>query len=177
MKKCAYLWCLVVPFLVVNAWADPINVDIYGDFKDTGGGVPYWNYVGSFSSPDVMFATNTEYNWHPYGLSRFGADITGFLQVVTTNSYTFTLHSDDGSVLYIDGNLAVYNGDPHGPTAASDTVSLSEGIHEFEIQFFEDFGGESGVDLYLPEGVDYVPEPATLMLLGLGGMILRNRKS
>ena len=37
-------------------------------------------------------------------------------------------------------------------------VSLTAGVHTLEVQFFEDFGGTSGVDLPLPNGVSYVSD-------------------
>jgi len=156
--------------------AEAIQVDIYsgytdlGEGFDSGGGSPYFGFVGSFYSPDVLFATNTGYDWHPFGLPSFGALITGYLGVESADSFLFTLNSDDGSMLYIDGSLVVDNGEDRGhpPRTVSNFAFLSPGIHPFKIEFFEDFGGQSGVDLYLPPGVTYVPEPLTLLLLGLG---------
>jgi hypothetical protein len=159
------------------ASADVINVDIYAGFQNSGGGAPFSDYVGSFSASDIMFATSTNWTWHPMDLVYFGADITGFLSVVATDDYTFTLNSDDGSMLFIDGFLVIDNGGVHAPATMDGTVNLSAGSHSFEVQFFEDMEGESGVDLYLPKGVSYVPEPATMSLLGLGTLaFLRRRK-
>jgi hypothetical protein len=158
------------------ASADVINVDIYSGFQDSGSGAPYYDYAGNISAPDVMFASSTGYAWHPLGLGSFGADITGFLCVADTDNYTFTLNSDDGSMLFIGGILVIDNGGPHIPRTQDGTVNLSAGSHSFEVQFFEDYGGESGVDLYLPEGVSYVPEPATMVFLGLGALSLIRRK-
>src|SRR5207248_708276 len=54
-----------------------------------------------------------------------------------------------------DGNLVVDNGGAHAVQAASGSATLVAGTHSFEVQFFEVFGGPSGVDLGLPEGVTY----------------------
>jgi hypothetical protein len=156
--------------------AEAIQVDIYRDYTTcTGttkcfGGAPYFNYVGSIFSSDILFATNTGYDWHPFGLPSFGALITGYLSVASAGSFEFKLNSDDGSMLYIDGSLVIDNGEYNGhpPNTVPGFASLSPGLHPFKIEFFEDFGGQSGVDLYLPPGVTYVPEPLTLILLGLG---------
>jgi hypothetical protein len=67
-----------------------------------------------------------------------------------------TLNSDDGSVLWIDGNMALDNGGAHGPLVGSNDIQLTAGTHSFEIHFFECCGGPSGVDLVLLEGGTYV---------------------
>jgi len=165
-----------VVLAVAAADAEAIQTDIYRDYTTcTGttkcfGGAPYFNYVGSIFSSDVLFATNTGYDWYPFGLPSFGALITGYLSVASAGSFEFKLNSDDGSMLYIDGSLVIDNGEDNGhpPLTVGGFASLSPGLHPFKIEFFEDFGGQSGVDLYLPPGVTYVPEPFTLLLLGLG---------
>ncbi|HET6489627.1 MAG TPA: PA14 domain-containing protein [Syntrophales bacterium] len=156
--------------------AEAIQIDIYSGYStchDTvncWGGAPYSGYAGSLYSPDVLFATNTGYDWHPFGLKSFGALVTGYLNVDGNGSFAFTLNSDDGSMLYIDGSLVVNNGydNGHDPRKVSGSASLLAGIHAFRIEFFEDFGGQSGLDLYLPPGVTYVPEPLTVVLMSLG---------
>lgn len=160
------------------ARADLVSVDVYSSYNDpnNGTGMTFSDLVESLGSPDIQFGTNTSFTWHPFGLSSFGADMTGCLLVAAGGDYTFGLYSDDGSYLFIDGNLVVNNGGPHGPTLVMGTVTLAAGVHPFQVQFFEDFGGPSGVDLILPEGVTYtacseVPEPAS-MTLAAAGLIL-----
>jgi hypothetical protein len=118
----------------------------------------------------------------------FGADITGAINVATTGTYPFTLTSDDGSYLFIDGSLVVNDGGNHLPTTVSNSVLLTAGIHPLEVQFHENGILFSGVDLNLPTGVTYVatvPEVSTLTmllsgavgLLGAGTLALRFRKT
>jgi hypothetical protein len=186
-EKRTRIWkiCCVVSFSTIllfsmAAWGDAVKVDVYTGCQMSGGGTPYSGYIGTLYASDVMFATGPGHNWdwHPFSLSGFGADITGSLEVAADNAYDFTLNSDDGSMLYIDGGLVVNNGGVHGPTTHMGTVVLSAGIHPFEVQFFEDGNLWSGVDLSLPAGVSYVPEPATICLLSLGvlGLLRKRRK-
>jgi len=132
-----------------------VNVNVYSGFTAAGGGAPYTDLVGTLQSSGVSFGTDTGFDWHPFGLFEFGADITGVLNVAVGGTYTFTLDSDDGSLLFIDGNLIVDNGDPHGEQSVSGDATLSAGFHCFEVQFFECCGGPSGVDLILPDNVSY----------------------
>ncbi len=168
------------------ASAGVVNVDIYSGHSTTGGGTPYTNLVESFTSPDIMFGTNTGFDWHPADLDSFGADITGCLDVAVDGNYQFKLNSDDGSLLFIDGNLVVNNGGGHAPQVRTGNIWLDAGTYPFEVQFFEDFGGTSGVDLTLPRCVTYgtcptppVPVPGALLLAVLGsagvGMLRRRR--
>ncbi len=87
------------------------HVNIFSGSTLSGGGAPYSGFVGSFDSPDILFATNTGYAWHPFGLGSYGADIFGGLTVSAPGLYTFTLNSDDGSQLFITpepGSLVLF---------------------------------------------------------------------
>jgi hypothetical protein len=132
-----------------------ITVNVYSGFNPSGGGAPYSGLAGSFNASAITFASDFGYGWQPFGLFNFGADITGALSVTADGSYTFTLDSADGSLLFIDGVLVVDNGNRHSPIAKSGTATLSAGTHPFEIQFFQCCFGVSGVDLFLPLGVSY----------------------
>jgi len=147
-----FIMIIAVPATSLQA----VNVNVYTGFTpDVGGGAPYSNLAGSFTSPDVQFAANTGYSWHPFGLVAFGAEITGCVYAASDGDYQFALNSDDGSLLYIDGLLVVDNGGPHGPQTVNGNVVLTAGYHSFRVEFFEDYGEPSGVDLTLPDGVTY----------------------
>jgi hypothetical protein len=134
-----------------------VTVQVYSGFTGGGGGAPYSNPVGSFNSNAIAFgASQSSFNWHPFGLGGFGADITASIDVATAGSYSFPLTSDDGSLLFIDGTKVVDNSGHHGPTTVTGSVSLSAGVHTLEVQFEEDGTGTSGVDLPLPSGITYV---------------------
>ena len=83
---------------------------IYSGYTTSGGGTPYTDYVGSIDTPGITFATDTGYNWHPFGLNGFGADVLASLLVPTTGDYTFHLSSDDGSLVFIDDVLLIDRG-------------------------------------------------------------------
>ncbi len=144
-----------------------VTVNVYSGFTEVGGGAPYSGLIGSFQAASISFGNDTGFDWHPFDLFEFGADITGVFNVAVNGTYTFELVSDDGSQLFIDGSLVVDNGGPHGPTSVSGDATLTAGLHCFEVQFFECCGGPSGVDVFLPDGVSYAcPEAPTIVCPG-----------
>lgn len=170
-----------------------VNVDIFATHTtDSGGGAPYADYVGSFTSPMVDFATTTGYNWHPFGLQEFGALVTGYLCVPESGLYTFALGSDDGSLLYLNNNIVVDRGGPTGPgTTYGAPIALPGNTPiPLKIEYYEDFGGPAGLDLYMidasgnttlvPESyLKTVPEPGTIAAIATGALGLfgfRRRK-
>ena len=66
---------------------------------------------------------------------------TGFISINTNETYTFFTTSDDGSGLFINGNLIVDNDDLHGNRERSGSIALSPGVYEITVVFFENFGG------------------------------------
>jgi len=68
---------------------------------------------------------------------------TGELRVSDSNAYTFTLRSDDGSRLFIDGQQVVTNDGLHGmSTVKQATVRLTKGTHRFRLEFFQLLGAK-----------------------------------
>jgi len=177
----------VVALGLVNVSTAGITADIYSGHTTAGGGAPYSDFVGTVMASAIDFGTSTGFAWHPFGLGAFGADIFGNIDVAADGTYTFGLDSDDGSLLFLDGNLVVDNGGSHAPTLVQGSTFLTAGPYFLEVQFFEDFGGSSGVDLILPEGVTYIqgggqcpiPVPAAVVLssigMGLVGWLRRRR--
>jgi len=101
---------------------------------------------------------------------NFIAKWEGQFYAETEGEYTFTLLSDDGSSLIIDGVMIVANGALQGYTNSdkSGSVTLSEGYHDFLLAFSE-FGGGQGLTAYMtPPGGSQIAIPSSL-LSGRGG--------
>jgi hypothetical protein len=162
-----------------------INVDIYSDYVDNGSEIDFLGSpADSFTSSNIHFASDTDNNWHPIDQLSFAAKITGYLSTDSEGTVDFTLASDFRSLLFIDGSFIISSESIQNPVFPS--VFLTKGLHPFEIQFYEDGNGQSGVDLnFTGEGVSYadaVPEPTAIIvwsLLGLLGIFYgwRKRKS
>jgi hypothetical protein len=147
-----------------------INVSVYKNLNrvtihDAAGkkvsAYSFISFYGSLAATDVQFYQNFSGRWHPFGLRQFGADITGGLTAAASQAYTFSLASDDGSYLFIDGTQVIDNGGDHGIRARTGTIFLNAGNHVFEVQFHENGEGPSGVNLTLPSGVAYLTQTVT----------------
>ncbi|ASV28994.1 PA14 domain-containing protein [Maribacter cobaltidurans] len=96
--------------------------------------------TGVFTNFDVDALQNQE---DPGDTDSFSIRYTGYIQIAAAGSYTFYTSSDDGSKLYIDGVQVVNNDGNHGTQERSGTLSLTSGLHEMEVLFFENGGGEN----------------------------------
>lgn len=73
---------------------------------------------------------------------HFGYDFSGLIKLDEEGIYTFTLTSDDGSVILIDGNLVVGNDSAHDPQTRTGRAPLAAGVHDIRVLYFEDCNGQ-----------------------------------
>ncbi len=115
--------------------------------------------------------------------------IDGFISIGTPGLRTFSLGSDDGSQLFVGGQLAVNNDGNHPLIPATDTVDFqAAGLYAIRLKFFENTGAtalqlqwdEAGGFATVPSGLLFssvptntsvVPLPAAGWLL-MGGVAL-----
>ena len=76
--------------------------------------------------------------------SDWGARFSGLVDVPATGNWTFFINSDDGSELWVNGASLATNYGSHGMRERSGTLNLTEGLHEFRIEFFQG-GGPHGL--------------------------------
>lgn len=90
---------------------------------------------------------------------------TTTIDAVTAGTYTFYTASDDGSQLFIDGQLVVNNDGLHAPLEMQGSVFLDAGRHQLVVTFFAKTGGDSlavswagpGFTKHLMTASDFVP--------------------
>lgn len=73
---------------------------------------------------------------------HFGYIFEGLIHVPEEGVYTFYTKSDDGSVLYIDGEKIVDNDASHAAISATGRIALQKGFHSYKLLYFEDYEGE-----------------------------------
>lgn len=71
---------------------------------------------------------------------------TGVINILEDGDYTFFLSSDDGSKMWLDGELVINNDGLHGMVERSATRTQTAGFHDLRIEFFEN-GGDAGLIL------------------------------
>jgi PA14 domain-containing protein/dolichyl-phosphate-mannose-protein mannosyltransferase len=81
--------------------------------------------------------------WHGHPPETFSTTWNGSFIIISEATYTFATTSDDGSWVYVDGELVVDNSGHHTPLAASGTKRLRRGVHEIFIRYFQDGGSLS----------------------------------
>ena len=104
-------------------------------------------------------------------LENFAIRLRGKLKVETPGQYNFALNSDDGSRLYVNGNLVVDNDGLHSMRTERGNLTLTAGMHDIEIQYFQGPRTEIGLQWFwqppnsteqiVPPEVLYPPAPDT----------------
>ncbi|MEA3336772.1 MAG: glycosyltransferase family 39 protein [Chloroflexota bacterium] len=64
----------------------------------------------------------------------------GKIAIPETGTYVFGTRSDDGSFVFIDGQLVVDNGGIHGAEGRQGSIHLDKGFHDLEVRY-NDVGG------------------------------------
>lgn len=65
-----------------------------------------------------------------------------YLKIPERGVYRFYTYSDDGSKLYLDGEVVVDNDGSHSMKRADGKIALEAGFHELELLYFENYMGE-----------------------------------
>ncbi len=79
----------------------------------------------------------------PMRKDHFGLVLSGYVHIEKTGTYKLYLNSDDGSKMYIDGQLAVDNDGSHSSKVEKGTLVLEAGKHRIRIEYFDDYGGDN----------------------------------
>jgi len=74
------------------------------------------------------------------GIDRFSVRWQTCLALESATRVTFELTSDDGSRLYVDGELAIDNWKTPPPVSSTTQVELEGGLHSLRVDYFDDRG-------------------------------------
>ena len=125
-----------------------------------------WQKLPDFKSLNPV-STGVVYNIGLDGMQKrddfFGLDFLGYVRIPRDGVYTIFVNSDDGSRLFLDSALVVDNDSAHSAIEKKGTLTLKEGLHSVEIQYFEFTGAES-LDISIEgPGMEKQPIPPDLI--------------
>ena len=91
---------------------------------------------------------------------KFALVFDGYIKIAKDGFYTFSISSDDGSKLFIDG-LEVVDNDSN--QAGPGKAALKKGYHKITVQYY-DSGGDNSLKVFVqPEGGSQMEIPAELL--------------
>ncbi len=136
------------PKMIVHAF--PIEYIPAKKVSSTNPGCRYTYHLGEFKkAADVLASPVVAKGTMPApsiagapDADHFGYVFTGYIDVLEDGLWEFALRSDDGSILEIDGRLAVNNDGSHSDYTATGQVALRKGPHSFRLVYLEDYEGQ-----------------------------------
>ena len=139
MKKAIAFATAALVLLSVANWLDPVREGLNGTYyaNATFSDPPATSTVDPQPSNDRVFSA-----WKGRPPAQFSTTWAGSMLALHDGSYALATISDDGSWVYVDGQLVVDNGGHRvWPRGATGLVTLSRGVHAIYVRFAQD-GGE-----------------------------------
>ena len=93
---------------------------------------------------------------------HFGFLFNTLIKVEETGLYLLSAATDDGSKLFLDGKL-LFDIDHDGGGFSDSWIELEKGFHRLEIQYFENYGGETIEIGLVGPGIDTEQLPASML--------------
>lgn len=91
----------------------------------------------------------------------FGFTYTGYIKIPQDGVYTFFLSTNDGGVLYMDGEIFIDMDGPRTASPASRIIALKAGIYEIGEKYFQMGGGFSNTVSWKGPGIRKEEIPAS----------------
>jgi len=134
---------------IVIGNGDGLRGNYYNQPDFTGGAVPEsWGAVDlSRVDPTVNFDWVLGSPDPTIQVDYFTARWYGQIQPLYSDTYTFTVRSDDGCRLWIDKQLVINDWRPKGATDTNGIITLDTTKHDILLEYFEQ-GGNASVKLY-----------------------------
>ncbi len=126
--------------------------DIYAIDVGPNGLVGYYYPNATWSPPpevverDLFIIPNNILR-EPYSIRWVGK-----IAIPREGEYRFATRSDDGSFVWIDGQLVVDNGGEHGAQRREGSVYLTRGFHDLEVRYFQGGGASEMSFFWTPPG-------------------------
>lgn len=128
------------------------------DIEGLESGLNLWTSAGAFSKAPTSLrgtpsvATTIDVSKRP-AAEKYALRFAGFIRLPESGEYTFTVRSDDGSVLKVGGVTFVDHDGEHAASGKSATVWAKAGVYPFDLGYFDAGGANSlSVTVKGPDG-------------------------
>ncbi len=112
-------------------------------------GLPLGSTLTSMNGVTSLDFSNNNYSNSPafftigfFETANYEALLSGGIDIPISGTWNFQTTSDDGSMLWIDGQDVVNNNFYQGPTTRGGSIYLTAGLHAIDIGYFQGGGGE-----------------------------------
>jgi len=102
-----------------------------------------WNYLPDFEVINPVSSgiiTTIDIDKIEHRENNFGVVLEGYIEVPETATYTLYTYSDDGSKMYLNGELLIDSDGRHSAKYVYGTTILEKGKHAYRIEYFEGGG-------------------------------------
>ncbi len=160
------LGCIALLFGIMRApaaGADSSQTIPPSDYV-TGCTGEYFNNTSLSGSP-VLVRSDAAINffWQEYTSPGAGVNVSNYsvrwtcsVNVTTAGTYTFTIRTDDGMNLLVDGNLLIWAWYDQGPSSYSNPIYLNAGWHTIRVEYYNNtLGGTAQVSSNLTGTTPY----------------------
>ena len=152
-----YLFIVIFYFFTSNAFGQELHVAPFdGTVYKLQNGRKYWKFQETYTDLPIINTIKWDKinvpsrdveNGFP-DVARNGSFAIMFkttFRATETAMYKFTLTSDDGTILWIDGKEIVNNDTEGAMHMKTDTVALTEGLHDMQIWYMQAFPTKYGI--------------------------------
>lgn len=125
--------------------------------------------------PDLRREVDIDFDWgkdpptDSIPSDRWGARFDTCLALDEETEIGFQVVSDDGSKIYVDGEVIINNWDKHGPKPKGKKVTLDKGMHHLRVDYFDTKHGAM-LELVASFDPDQAPSPIPGKMLEFPGM-------
>jgi hypothetical protein len=166
-------WAVAITLLMAL-----LGVAAHYDRFDSGLRAEYFRNT-NWTSPPVVTqidgqpsTRHIKQTWGESVPDGFSITWTGWVLAVREGTYTFATDSDDGSWVFVDGQLVVDNGGRHESRRSAGSIHLERGAHPISILYFQD-GGDSELEFLWGRGSSLETVPAWALHTRKGGSFAR----
>jgi hypothetical protein len=138
MTKAVALATLLLALLAFASWLDPVREGLNGTYFANAS----WSDPPTASTLDPQPSNERLRDaWHGAPPAEFSATWAGSFLVMHDGPYALATISDDGSAVYVDGQIAVDNGGRRvWPRGATGLVTLTRGVHSIYVRYAQEGG-------------------------------------